>query len=138
MARDAVQDRQDGRDAPGEPGQTVPQKTLAGGIVCVATPLGNLGDITLRGKQVLAGAACGLRGHADDARAAAPARYRRRCSSPCAAQRAKPSSGVVSRIAAGDAVAYVGDAGSAGDFDPVRDWSLLSARCGFRQFRFRA
>ncbi len=117
-----VQDGQDGRDEAGEPGgrKQSPLEALQAGLYVVATPLGNLGDITLRAQRVLAGVACIA---CEDTRMtrellrllgiAAPALVSVR-----EHNEREAASGVVARIAAGDAVAYVSDAGTPAISDP--------------------
>ncbi len=103
----------------GRPDRPTPEP-LQAGLYVVATPLGNLGDITLRGKQVLAGVACIA---CEDTRMTRELLRLLDIAPPMLVSvrehnEREASSGVVSRIAAGDAVAYVSDAGTPAISDP--------------------
>jgi 16S rRNA (cytidine1402-2'-O)-methyltransferase len=100
-------------------GQAAEAPPLAGGLHLVATPIGNLRDITLRALEVLAGAdliAC------EDTRVTRKLLDRYSIATPLAtyhehnAAVARPK--ILARLAAGDAVALVSDAGTPLVSDP--------------------
>lgn len=103
----------------GQQDRPAPEPLLAG-LYVVATPLGNLGDITLRGQRVLAGVACIA---CEDTRVTRELLRLLDIAPPMLVSvrehnEREAASGVVSRIAAGDAVAYVSDAGTPAISDP--------------------
>jgi 16S rRNA (cytidine1402-2'-O)-methyltransferase len=100
-------------------GQAVAARALAGGLYVVATPIGNLGDITLRALEVLAAAdviAC------EDTRVTRTLLDRYGIATPLTpyhdhnAAMARPK--LLARLAAGEAVALVSDAGTPLISDP--------------------
>ena len=96
----------------------------------MATPLGNLGDITLRGKGAWRAWPCIA---CEDTRMTRELLRLLDIAPPMLVSvrernEREAASGVVSRIAAGDAVAYVSDAGTPAISDPGRDWLPPSAR----------
>jgi 16S rRNA (cytidine1402-2'-O)-methyltransferase len=100
-------------------GQTIDAPRLGGGLYLVATPIGNLRDITLRALEILAGAdliAC------EDTRVTRKLLDHYGLSTPVMpyhdhnAETARPK--ILSRIAAGGAVALVSDAGTPLISDP--------------------
>src|SRR4051812_12836871 len=100
-------------------GQTVPAPSLPGGLYVVATPIGNLGDITLRALETLAGAdliAC------EDTRVTHKLLERFGISTAVTpyhehnADVARPK--LIARLAAGGSVALVSDAGTPLISDP--------------------
>jgi 16S rRNA (cytidine1402-2'-O)-methyltransferase len=100
-------------------GQTVEAKPLAAGLHVVATPIGNLGDITLRALETLAAAdliAC------EDSRVTRKLCERYGLTTPLTpyhdhnAETARPR--ILQRLAAGQAVALVSDAGTPLVSDP--------------------
>jgi 16S rRNA (cytidine1402-2'-O)-methyltransferase len=100
-------------------GQTVSARPLTGGLYLVATPIGNLGDITLRALETLAAAdviAC------EDTRVTRKLMDRYGIVTPLTpyhehnAAAARPK--LVARLQAGDAVALVSDAGTPLISDP--------------------
>jgi 16S rRNA (cytidine1402-2'-O)-methyltransferase len=100
-------------------GMTVPASPAAPGLYLVATPIGNLGDITLRALQTLAGAdviAC------EDTRVTAKLLDRFAIARPLTpyhehnAQTARPK--LIERLKAGAAIALVSDAGTPLISDP--------------------
>jgi 16S rRNA (cytidine1402-2'-O)-methyltransferase len=100
-------------------GQPIQASRLAGGVYLVATPIGNLGDITLRALQTLAGAdliAC------EDTRVTRKLLDRYAIATPLTpyhdhnAAKARP--GLLRRLAEGAAVALVSDAGTPLISDP--------------------
>jgi 16S rRNA (cytidine1402-2'-O)-methyltransferase len=100
-------------------GQTVSARALAGGLYLVATPIGNLGDITLRALETLAAAdviAC------EDTRVTRKLLDRYGIATPLTpyhehnAAAARPK--LIARLQAGDTVALVSDAGTPLISDP--------------------
>jgi len=100
-------------------GRNAPSAPLEAGLYLVATPIGNLGDITLRALSVLSGAsviAC------EDSRVTRKLLAAHGIETPMTlyhehnAQRARPA--LVRRMAAGEAVALVSDAGTPLISDP--------------------
>src|SRR5881392_2363238 len=93
--------------------QVIPARALGGGLHIVATPIGNLGDISLRALETLAGAdviAC------EDTRVTRKLLDRYSIMAPLTpyhehnATAARPK--LLARLAAGDSVALVSDAGT--------------------------
>ena len=111
-----------GKDKPGSyviAGQTVEVPALAAGLHIVATPIGNLGDITLRAREALAGAdviAC------EDTRVTRKLLDRYGIATSLTpyhdhnAAEARPK--ILGRLARGEAVALVSDAGTPLVSDP--------------------
>jgi 16S rRNA (cytidine1402-2'-O)-methyltransferase len=100
-------------------GQPVEAKTLAPGLYIVATPIGNLGDVTLRALEALAGAdviAC------EDTRVSHKLLERYGIATALVpyhdhnAAEARPK--ILARLAAGEAVALISDAGTPLVSDP--------------------
>ncbi|WP_322099424.1 16S rRNA (cytidine(1402)-2'-O)-methyltransferase [Haematospirillum jordaniae] len=105
-----------GHDAVSKP---VPERTLSAGLYIVATPIGNMGDITERACRVLAGAdvvAC------EDTRVTGAMLKRLGMSVPLLAyhehnaDRVRPQ--ILARVAGGEAVVLVSDAGTPLISDP--------------------
>ena len=121
---DAVRDSQPRRDSDATrrliiAGQLIQAPQLAAGLYLVATPIGNLGDITLRALQTLAGAdliAC------EDTRVTRKLLDRYAIATPLSpyhehnAAKARP--GLLRRLAEGAAIALVSDAGTPLISDP--------------------
>ena len=106
--------------APGRRRAAGRQHYPAGALYVVATPIGNLADLTLRAIHVLGAGRCDrLRRHAPQRAAAAPARHR---SKPLLAvhehNERDAAAGVLARLARGERVAYVSDAGTPAISDP--------------------
>ena len=119
------------RAAPGDAAAPGSGEAGGGGVLyVVATPIGNLGDVTLRALEVLRrGAARRRRGHAPDAAAARPARHRDaddRASTPRARRRAWRRS--LEHLRGGADLALVTDAGTPVVSDPGAD--LVAAWAG--------
>src|SRR5579862_6085082 len=100
-------------------GTAIDAPSIAGGLYVVATPIGNLGDITLRALQVLAGAdliAC------EDTRVTRKLLDRYAIATPLTAYHdhnaAKARPALLRRLAEGAAVALVSDAGTPLISDP--------------------
>lgn len=100
-------------------GQAIEAPRLGAGLYVVATPIGNLGDITLRALQILAGAdviAC------EDTRVSRKLLDHYRINTPLTpyhdhnAAAARPK--LIARVAAGEAVALISDAGTPLVSDP--------------------
>ena len=109
-------------------GAAIEAEKPAGGLYLVATPIGNLGDISLRALELLAGAdviAC------EDTRVTRKLTERYGIASPLTpyhehnAAEARPK--LLARLAAGQAVALVSDAGTPLISDP--GYRLLRAAC---------
>ena len=97
-----------------------PPQPLQPGLYVVATPLGNLGDITLRAQRVLAAVACVA---CEDTRVTRELLRLLDIAPPMLVSvrehnEREAAAGVVGRIAAGQAVAYVSDAGTPAISDP--------------------
>ena len=108
---------------------------VTGELVVVATPIGNLGDLSERARAVLADARRRLlRGHAAHARPPVGDRHRRagRLVSLHAHNEASKATWVVERVAAGARVAYVTDAGTPGVSDPGDRLIAAVAAAGLR------
>ena len=100
-------------------GQDVPAREVAPGLYLVATPIGNLGDVTLRALEILAGVevvAC------EDSRVTRRLFERYAIATPLLtyhdhnAETARPK--ILARLAAGAAIALVSDAGTPLISDP--------------------
>ena len=107
----------------------------SGTLYVVATPLGNLRDVTLRALDVLATADVIA---AEDTRVTATLlralRHRDADAVAARAQRgASARRSIVARSRAGKSVALVSDAGTPAVSDPVRGWC---ARCATRAIRW--
>jgi len=108
-------------------------------LYVVATPIGNLGDITLRALDILQRVD---RVAAEDTRVSGQLLAHFNISKPLVSVREhnerKAAEGVVARIVAGDAVAYVSDAGTPAVSDPgARLVAAVRAR-GCESCRFPA
>lgn len=108
-------------DQPGsEPGSAAPTVALPAGLYVVATPLGNLGDMTHRAEQVLATVSCIA---CEDTRVTRELlRHLGIAPPPLLSVREhnerEAAAGVLARIGAGAAVAYASDAGTPAISDP--------------------
>jgi 16S rRNA (cytidine1402-2'-O)-methyltransferase len=113
-------------------GDAIEAAKAAGGLYLVATPIGNLGDISLRALELLAGAdviAC------EDTRVTGKLTGRYGIKTPLTpyhehnASEARPK--ILARLAAGDAVALVSDAGTPLISDPGYKLVREAADAGF-------
>ena len=102
-------------------------------LYVVATPIGNLGDITLRALDILQRVD---RVAAEDTRVSGQLLAHFNISKPLVSVREhnerKAAEGVVARIVAGDAVAYVSDAGTPAVSDPGARLVAVAAAVGHR------
>lgn len=105
---------------------------MSGTLYIVATPIGNLGDMTLRGLETLKKVD---RIVAEDTRVTAKLLARYEIKKPMVSLRARSGKGayqhVVDLVASGESLAYVTDAGTPGVSDPGPLLvSLVRATCG--------
>ena len=114
-------------------GTTVPAARLAPGLHVVATPIGNLGDITVRALETLAGAdmiAC------EDTRMTRRLTDRYGIAAPLIAYHdhngASMRPRILARLAAGEAIALVSDAGTPLVSDPGYKLVVEAAEIGHR------
>jgi 16S rRNA (cytidine1402-2'-O)-methyltransferase len=113
-------------------GASVPAPPLPPGLYVVATPIGNLGDITLRALAILAGADLIL---AEDTRVSRTLTARYGVETPLSpyhehnAAEARPRA--LARIASGEAVALISDAGTPLISDPGYKLVAEAAAAGF-------
>ena len=101
-------------------GQTeIAARPLEAALYLVATPIGNLGDITLRALETLAGGRrAGLRGHPRDPRAARPLWDKAAALAYHEHNAAEAGPKLIAALQAGKSVALVSDAGTPLVSDP--------------------